>query len=52
LPAGASIVAIARGDDVIMAHHDTMIEAEDHVIIFLSDRRHIDAVSRLFQSDT
>jgi len=29
-----------------------MIEAEDHVIIFLSDRRHIDAVSRLFQIDT
>ncbi|HEY6451049.1 MAG TPA: Trk system potassium transporter TrkA [Steroidobacteraceae bacterium] len=52
LPQGASIVAIVRGDAVIMAHHDTMIETEDHVIIFLSDRRHIDAVSRLFQSDT
>jgi trk system potassium uptake protein len=51
LPAGASIVAIVRGERVIMAHHDTTIEAEDHVIIFLSDRRHIDAVSRLFQSD-
>jgi len=52
LPQGASIVAIVRGERVIMAHHDTTIEAEDHVIIFLSDRRHIDAVSRLFQSDT
>ena len=52
LPQGASIVAIARGENVIMAHHDTVIEAEDHVIIFLSDRRHIDTVSRLFQSDT
>jgi trk system potassium uptake protein TrkA len=51
LPPGASIVAIVRGERVIMAHHDTAIEAEDHVIIFLSDRRHIDAVSRLFQSD-
>ena len=51
LPPGASIVAIVRGERVIMAHHDTTIEAEDHVIIFLSDRRHIDAVSRLFQSD-
>jgi len=51
LPQGASIVAIVRGESVIMAHHDTTIEAEDHVIIFLSDRRHIDAVSRLFQSD-
>ncbi|HEY5019603.1 MAG TPA: Trk system potassium transporter TrkA [Steroidobacteraceae bacterium] len=52
LPQGASVVAIVRGESVIMAHHDTMIEPEDHVIIFLSDRRHIDAVSRLFQSDT
>ncbi len=51
LPPGASIVAIVRGERVIMGHHDTTIEAEDHVIIFLSDRRHIDAVSRLFQSD-
>ncbi|MGA8708011.1 MAG: Trk system potassium transporter TrkA [Steroidobacteraceae bacterium] len=51
LPPGASVVAIVRGERVIMAHHDTTIEAEDHVIIFLSDRRHIDAVSRLFQSD-
>jgi trk system potassium uptake protein TrkA len=51
LPPGASIVAIVRGERVIMAHHDTTIEAEDHVIVFLSDRRHIDAVSRLFQSD-
>ncbi|HEY2416732.1 MAG TPA: Trk system potassium transporter TrkA [Steroidobacteraceae bacterium] len=52
LPQGASIVAIVRGENVIMAHHDTTIEAEDHVIIFLSDRRHIDTVSRLFQSET
>jgi trk system potassium uptake protein len=32
-----------------MAHHDTVIEADDHVILFLTDRRHIDAVERLFQ---
>ena len=52
LPPGASIVAMVRGETVIMAHHDTVIEAEDHVIIFLSDRRHIDAVERLFQSES
>ncbi len=51
LPQGASIVAIVRGERVIMEHHDTTIEAEDHVIIFLSDRRHIESVSRFFQSD-
>jgi trk system potassium uptake protein TrkA len=51
LPEGASIVAIARGDEVIMAHHDTIVNTDDHVILFLSDRRHVDAVERLFQSE-
>jgi trk system potassium uptake protein TrkA len=51
LPEGASIVAIVRGEQVIMAHHDTSIEAEDHVIVFLTDRRHVEAVQRLFQFD-
>jgi trk system potassium uptake protein TrkA len=48
LPEGTSIGAIVRGDDVIMAHHDTVVEAEDHAILFLSDRRHLEAVERLF----
>ncbi|HTT02347.1 MAG TPA: Trk system potassium transporter TrkA [Steroidobacteraceae bacterium] len=48
LPEGASIGAIVRGDEVIMAHHDTVVRADDHVILFLSDRRHIEAVERLF----
>jgi len=52
LPAGASIIAIARGEQVIMAHHDTLIEAEDHVIVFLSDRRHIEAIEHLFQVES
>jgi trk/ktr system potassium uptake protein len=48
LPEGASIGAIVRADQVIMAHHDTVIEADDHVILFLADRRHIEAVEKLF----
>jgi trk system potassium uptake protein len=51
LPFGAQIVALVRGEKVIITHHDTLIEAEDHVILFLADRRQIDAVQRLFQSD-
>ncbi len=51
LPSGASIVAVVRGDEVITTHHDTVIAAEDHVIVFLSDRRHVDAVERLFQTE-
>ena len=52
LPQGASVVAIARGEQVIMAHHDTLVEAEDHVIVFLNDRRHVADIERLFQSET
>jgi trk system potassium uptake protein len=48
LPEGASIGAIVRGDQVLMAHHDTKVEADDHVILFLADRRHLEAVERLF----
>ncbi|MBS1200525.1 MAG: Trk system potassium transport protein TrkA [Proteobacteria bacterium] len=49
LPPGTTIGAIVRGDDVIMAHHDTVIEADDHVILFLTDRRHVESVGKLFQ---
>jgi trk system potassium uptake protein TrkA len=48
LPEGASIGAVVRGEEVIMAHHDTLIQPDDHVILFLADRRHIEAVERLF----
>jgi trk system potassium uptake protein TrkA len=50
LPAGASISAILRNGRVMQAHHDTVVKDEDHVILFLSDRRQIEQVERLFQS--
>ena len=49
LPEGSTIAAIVRGEEVVVAHHDTIIQDGDHVILFLTDRRHIDAVERLFQ---
>jgi trk system potassium uptake protein TrkA len=49
LPQGTTIGAIVRGEQVFMAHHDTVIEAEDHVILFLVDKRRITAVEKLFQ---
>jgi trk system potassium uptake protein TrkA len=49
LPRGATISAIVRGDEVLMAHHDTQIKADDHVILFIADRRQIDEVERLFE---
>jgi trk system potassium uptake protein TrkA len=49
LPAGTTIGAIVRSDEVIIAHHDTVIESDDHVILFLSDKKCIQEVERLFQ---
>jgi trk system potassium uptake protein TrkA len=49
LPKGAAIVALVRGEHVIIAHHDTVIESDDHVILFLTDRRKIDQIETLFQ---
>ena len=49
LPAGATIDAVVRGNDVIIAHHDTVIENNDHVIIFLTDKKRVTEVGKLFQ---
>jgi trk system potassium uptake protein TrkA len=49
LPPGTTIGAIVRGEEVLMAHHDTVIEADDHVILFLVDKKRIAEVERLFQ---
>ncbi|WP_410497519.1 Trk system potassium transporter TrkA [Chitinibacter sp. S2-10] len=48
LPQGANIAAIIRGDEVLMAHHDTEISNEDHVIVFMDNKRHIRAIEQLF----
>jgi trk/ktr system potassium uptake protein len=49
LPEGTTIVGIVRGEDVIIAHHDTVIEEHDHVLLFVPDKKQIHAVERLFQ---
>jgi len=49
LPPGTTIGAIVRGDEVIIAHHDSVIEEDDHVIMFLVDKNRIVDVERLFQ---
>lgn len=43
------VSVLVRGDQVIFVHHDTRIEAEDHVILFVVDKRRIPEVERLFQ---
>ena len=49
LPPGTTIDAVVRGDKVIIAHHDTRIEADDHVILFLIDKKHVTDVEKVFQ---
>jgi trk system potassium uptake protein TrkA len=49
LPPGTSIGAIVRGDEVFIAHDDVIVEPDDHVILFLVDKKQVAAVERLFQ---
>ena len=53
LPKGARVGAIVRGEgrhgQVLMPHHDTVIEADDHVIIFIPNKRSVRDVEKLFQ---
>ncbi|MDX1381959.1 MAG: Trk system potassium transporter TrkA, partial [Xanthomonadales bacterium] len=49
LPEGTTIGAVVRGEDVIIAHHDTVIQEKDHVLLFVPDKRQIPQVEELFQ---
>jgi trk system potassium uptake protein len=67
LPKGATIGAIVRGQrpagksgngktngndyQVIIAHHDITIEPDDHVIVFVVNKRMVPKVEKLFQVD-
>jgi trk system potassium uptake protein len=59
LPHGVTVGAIVRGPEpavggpdrrqVLIAHHDTMIESGDHVILFLISKDLVPKVERYFQ---
>lgn len=49
LPKSATIGVIARGNEVLIAHHDTVIEAEDHLIVLVTNKSEIAEVEKLFQ---
>ncbi|MEH6635113.1 MAG: Trk system potassium transporter TrkA [Halioglobus sp.] len=48
LPDGVTIGAIVRGEEVLIAHSHIVVETDDHVILFLVDRKKIAAVEKLF----
>ena len=49
LPSGSTIGALVRGNQVLIAHDDIVIKPEDHVVLFLVDKRRIREVEKLFQ---
>ena len=49
LPEGTTIGAIVRNDEVLIAHDKTVVDPDDHVILFLVDRKRIPEVEQLFQ---
>ena len=51
LPSGCNIVTIVRDQNVIITHHDTVIEENDHLILFVSDRSNIIDLERIFRKN-
>jgi len=49
LPPGTIINAIYRDAKILEAHHDTVVQENDHVILFITDRRQTEEVERLFE---
>ncbi|MEL0628485.1 Trk system potassium transporter TrkA [Psychromonas aquatilis] len=49
LPKGTSVGAIVRNEEVLIAHDDTVIETDDHVILFLVNKKYISDIEKLFQ---
>ncbi|MBA4743014.1 MAG: Trk system potassium transporter TrkA [Azoarcus sp.] len=58
LPRGATIGAVVRYEvrdgrvvrrEVVMAHHDTLIEQDDHVIVFCTHKKLVRQVEKIFQ---
>lgn len=58
LPRGVTIGAIVRNEvrdervirrEVIMPHHDTLIEQDDHIIVFCTHKKLVRQVEKLFQ---
>ena len=49
LPPGTSIGAIVRNEEVLIAHDNTVVETDDHVILFLVNKKYISDIEKLFQ---
>ncbi len=50
LPASANVVGLVRGDKLLIAHHDVIVEPNDHLIVFLLDKRDLPKVEAAFRA--
>jgi trk system potassium uptake protein TrkA len=48
-PAGALLGAVVRGQEVLMAHHDLVLESEDHLIVFVTEIKTVQKIEKLLQ---
>ncbi|HET9483768.1 MAG TPA: NAD-binding protein, partial [Xanthomonadales bacterium] len=51
LPPGTTIGGVVRGEELLIAHHDLIIEPNDHLIVFLVDRTQSRKVELMFRAD-
>lgn len=51
LPSSAAIGVVVRDKQVLIAHHDLVIEAEDHLVVLITNKQQINDVEKLFQVD-
>ncbi|HGJ5883586.1 Trk system potassium transporter TrkA [Arsenophonus sp.] len=49
LPPGTIIGAIVRDNEVIIANSYHIIEQDDHIIMFITDKKHVPEVEKIFQ---
>ena len=48
LPKGVTIGAVVRGKRVLVEHQDVVVQRDDHLILFLTDKKYVADVERLF----
>lgn len=49
LPPGSTVCAVVKGKEVVLPSSSVVIEENDHVILFLSDKRYLPAIEKMFQ---
>jgi trk system potassium uptake protein len=49
LPEGTTIGALVRNEQVLIAHDNIVVETDDHLILFLTNKKLVRDVERLFQ---